>query len=303
MQAEVSSSAGSRALRLLQGAGPEQGEASQGEQRDEAGEGAAHGARGHEPQEAPREHRALPGAGQQARHDQGGAAQGAAVQDPQEPAVGAQGERVGKAQEEMQPQGGSQAGAEPAEAEAEQQERGGQAVHPQRKAQAHQQARQSHVVEMPGAFPGWGGDHHQQPRGPGHQPGQQHDERRDVERLDQFHRKTQDPPVPLDGVDQDPPFRLIIDEAYGLVQGRGRHLPVLDHDQFITFQQPGILRRAVGQDLLDEHLPALDLPGALVVRRGVDPLVQVERPQSQDQGDEAGQDQSPTDGSEGGRQE
>ena len=51
-----------------------------------------------------------------------------------------------------------------------------------------------------------------------------------------------------------------------------------------------------------QHLAGLDPPGALVVGGRVGPLVQIERSQRQDQGDDAGQDQSPTDGSQGGRQ-
>jgi len=156
---------------------------------------------------------------------------------------------------------------------------------------------------MAGALPGRGRDHHQQPRGPGHQSGQEHDEAGEVERLDQLDRKPQDPPVPLDGVDQDPPFGLGVYEPLGLVHLLGRDRATMDEKELITFQQPGSLRRAIGQELLDAHLPVLDPPDALVVRGGVDPLVQVERSQGQDHGDDAGEDQSPADGAQGGRQE
>ena len=72
-------------------------------------------------------------------------------------------------------------------------------------------------------------------------------------------------------------------KRWALSRSWGVDLAAMDEEQFVPFQQPGLLGRAVGQDLLDEHLPALDRPGALVVGGGVDPLVQVERPQRQDQ--------------------
>jgi hypothetical protein len=118
---------------------------------------------------------------------------------------------------------------------------------------------------MPGALLGGRRDHHQQPGRPGHQGGEQHDEGGEIEGFHQFDRKPQNPAFPLDGVDQDPPFGLAVDEALRLVQFRGHHLPAMNQKELIPFQQTGLLRRAVGQDLLDQHPMVLDLPGALVI--------------------------------------
>ena len=90
---------------LPQASGPEQRQPGQSGQGGEAGGHRRGRRRIHDPEEGLEPLGVAQGPDQQFGHDQEGPAQGTAVQGRQEPAVGAQGERMREAQEEVQPQG------------------------------------------------------------------------------------------------------------------------------------------------------------------------------------------------------
>jgi len=112
------------------------------------------------------------------------------------------------------------------------------------------------------------------------------------------------------------------DAAFGLVIHKGLHLsgqPIridllpLDHQEFVTFQKARFFGHPVGENFPNDRPPPGDFfsvfcgfvwfshPGALIVREGIHPLIEVERPQGQHQSNHAGPNQPPSDASKGGR--
>lgn len=216
-----------------------------------------------------------------------------AIEPEQGAAVAAQLEGIGEAQEEVHKQRREQCRGEGSRKGRRDQVGSRRGVHEPRSLGADQQEQQPQVVEVPAGLALRAADHHQQADRPVHQAGQQAHGLVAVEGLHQPNRQPEVLAQPPDLVDHDPALGLVVDDPLGGDQARrsGHHLVALDLQQFVTVEDAGLLGHAVGQHLLDDHLLDLDLadlhrfqlPPALVVREGVDPLVQVEGPQCEGQ--------------------